>query len=147
MDSAFTAYCEGVGLALAAGLLAGAVSGAIGPGSRRTLAALGAIAGAVLFYLSLNSSDHAAWPGPILGTVIAVPGFLVACGVVIGASSRAGSSPPAVAAMVVVFALVVAGLSLVIAPISLFFLAVVVALLTTRRRRESRKHEGLRVLR
>ncbi len=147
MDSAFTSYCQGVGLALAAGLLAGALSGAIGVGSRQPMAALGAIVGAVLFFLSLHGSDHAAWPGPILGIAVSLPGFAVASGVVAGAARRAEGSDPTIAAMAGGSAVVIAALSLVIAAVSLLALVAVVALLLMRRRREARKHEGLRVLR
>jgi hypothetical protein len=147
MDSVFTAGCQGVGLALACGLLAGALSGALGASSRQALALLGALGGAVLFFLSLNGSDHTAWPGIPVGALVSLPAYAVASGVVAGASGRAEGGTSTIAGMVGVFALAVAGLALVIAPVSLVALAVVVALLVLRRRRESRKHEGLRVLR
>ena len=55
------AACQGLGLALATGALAGA------PGLRGSagtaLALVAAVAGAVLFGLSLDAEDHPMWPG------------------------------------------------------------------------------------
>ena len=149
MDSVFISACQGAGLALAAGLLAGALTGAAGlTGPARTGVAIAAIAtGAALFALSLDASHHAAWPGVVGGAIAVLPAFALASSVVTGAGRRSGASNPAVVGMVAVFAAVLAGLSLVVAPVSLLALAAIVALLASRRGREARKYEGLRVLR
>jgi hypothetical protein len=146
MDSLFVAACQGLGLALAAGILAGAPGRADAVGTALAVAA--AIAGAVLFGISLGDNGHAEWPGYILGVVAAVGAYVVARDVASGAASRASAgSPLAVSAFIAMFALILAGLSLLFGPLSLIGLAGILVLAAGRRRRASRKHEGLRVLR
>ena len=147
MHSAFFSYCEGIGWALAAGLSAGALAGGFSNSARRPLAALGAIIAAILFFVALDSNGHAGWPGPILGTVISIPAFFLANGIVAGAASRAEGSAGAIAGMVIAGSVVLGALFLIVAPVSLAFLVAVLALLAVRRQRQTRKHEGLRVLR
>jgi len=150
----FLATCQGIGLALAAGALAGALDGATGPGDRPgalgyLLLALGVVGGAVLFGASLAAEDHPAWPGLPVGALIALLALSVAQGVVRGAAARAqgGASAGALAAYAIVGAAVLAGLSVVTPPVALVALVAVVWLAIARRRREGRKYEGLRVLR
>jgi hypothetical protein len=153
MDLYFQA-CQGLGLAMAAGGLAGTLAGATGTADSRggiapALAVLGVAGGAVLFGWSLTQEDHPAWPGWIAGAAVALFAFLVVGGVVAGARARMseGRSPGALVGMVVLAALVLAGLSLVIPPISLPAAAGLIWLAASRRRRAQRKYEGLRVLR
>ena len=71
--SLFLAICQGVGLSIAVGTFAGA-SGrrdAIGV----ALAIVAAIAGAVLFAISMSNRDHPAIVGVPLGAILAVVSF------------------------------------------------------------------------
>ena len=150
------ATCQGIGLALAAGMLAGALSGAAegdsGDGMGPVSALLVTIAvpgGAILFGASLATEDHPAWPGWPVGGLLAYFGFAVIRGVVAGAARRAGegASAVAIAGMALVAALVVAGLALLWGPLSLLALAGLAYLWLGRRRRAGEKHAGLRSLR
>jgi hypothetical protein len=147
MHSAFFSYCEGIGWALAAGSSAGALAGGFAPSARTPLALLGAILGAALFFIALNSSDHTAWPGIPLGILVSLPAFALANGLVLGAASRAEGTAGSIAGIVIAAAVVLGFLFLLVAPISLPMLVAVLALLAVRRQRQARKHEGLRVLR
>jgi hypothetical protein len=145
VDSTFIAACQGVGLALAAGILAGAPGRSGSAGTALELA--GAVVGAVLFGISLSDNGHTAWPGYIAGAVLALFAFLVARDVAAGAAARAGSGAGAVSGFIALAAVVLAGLSLVIEPIAIVALVALLALAFARRRRAGRKYEGLRVLR
>jgi hypothetical protein len=146
MDSLFVAACQGLGLALAAGVLAGAPGRSDGLGN--ALGLLAAVAGGFLFGISLGDNGHAEWPGYLVGAACAIGAYLVARDVASGAASRASAgSPLAVSAFIAMFALILAGLSLLFGPLSLVGLAGLVVLGVGRRRRAARKHEGLRVLR
>ncbi len=89
--SLFLAICQGIGLAIAAGTFAGASGrrGAIGV----LLAIAAAIAGAILFAISLSNRDHPAWPGVPLGAIIAVFAYGVVSAVVAGAQARVARAP------------------------------------------------------
>lgn len=143
--------CQGLGLALATGMAAGAISGAFGhEGLHRHVLGVAAIAAAaVLFGASLASGDHPAWPGWIAGALAGLGAFGVTEDIVSSAGQRVegGSAPLALVGMVLAASLVLAGLSLVVSPISLVALAALLWLAFGRRRRSQRKHEGLRVLR
>jgi hypothetical protein len=147
----FLAACQGLGLALAAGIVTGAVAGAAPEGARGLIFVLlvaGALGAALAFGASLESEDHSAWPGWPVGAAVALPSFGVARSVVAGARSRAGSdSTVVIAGTVAIVGLVLAGLSLLIAPFSLVFLLGLVVLSLRRRRRAAEKYEGLRSLR
>jgi hypothetical protein len=142
---------QGVGLALAAGALAGALAGAarLGDGPAAVIALIGAIGGALLFGFSLSEADHPAWPGWPLGALLAGFAFWVLRGIIAGAAERAGNaeSSALIAAAVGVSALVLAGLSLVISPVAIVALIGLGWLALGRRRLDQRKYEGLRVLR
>jgi hypothetical protein len=149
----FLQGCQGLGLALAAGTLAGALAGAPGSDSRGgltpALALLAVAGGAVLFGWSLTQEDHPAWPGWLVGGVAALFAFFVIGGVAAGARARIADrgSPGSLVGMVALAALALAGLSLVISPISLPAALALIWLAAARRRRAQRKYEGLRVLR
>ncbi len=145
--SPFLSACQGIGLALAAGAIIGAVLRLAGPG-----AALAAVAGAVAFALSLSGNDHAAWPGIPAGAVVGALGFLVARGITAGATARAqaseqGGSAVAIAGTVALAAVAIAVLATLLPPISLALLVAFVWMAAGQRRRASRKYEGLRILR
>jgi hypothetical protein len=110
MDSLFIAACQGLGLALAAGLLFGAAGRTDQLGAVLALAA--AVAGAVLFAQSLDANGHSSWPGYPIGLVVALLSYVVGRDVTAGAAKRAKGSPLAVSGLVAVVALVLAGLSL-----------------------------------
>src|SRR5215218_4987067 len=85
--SLFLATCQGIGLAIAVGTLAGAsgrrgVTGAL-------IAVPAAIGAAILFGISLSNRDHPAWPGWPVGILIAVLAFGVVSAVVAGAQASA----------------------------------------------------------
>ena len=146
----FVEGCQGLGLAAAAGMLAGTVAALVArEGALTVLLALGAIGGAALLGWSLTEAGHPAWPGWPVGALVAGFGFAVARGVVAGALERAGrrGSPAAVGAPVALAALVLAGLSIILSPVALIALGAMLWLAAARRRRSDRKYEGLRVLR
>jgi hypothetical protein len=146
MESTFTSSCEGIGLALAVGLVIGALAGAA-MRQQPVLAIVAAVAGAVVFAAALNSNDHELWPGLVAGPLCAALAFILAASVVAGAARRRGAGAATLAGYVVVVGFIVAGLALVVEPVSLAVLVAVVALVLARRGREGRKYEGLRVLR
>ena len=140
----FLAACQGAGLAVAAGALAGA------PGRRGTLSNVLAIAavigGALLFGASLAAEDHPAWPGWPVGALIAAGSFLVVSDFAAGAAARAEGGG-FIAALIALGALATAGLSVILPPLGLVALAGIVYLGLARRSRAARKYEGLRTLR
>ena len=139
----FLAGCQGAGLAVAAGALAGA------PGRRGTagvvLLVLAVLVGAALYGIALENVDHPAWPGWPIGGLIAAGTFLVVRGVAEGAGRRGGDA--FTAGLIALTALAIAGLSLLLKPFGLVALLAVVYLGLARRRRAGRKYEGLRTLR
>jgi chromate transport protein ChrA len=148
----FVEGCQGLGLALAVGAIAGALVGVrAGEGPLTpVMAIVSAIAGAALFGWSLTQADHPAWPGWPVGAAFAVFAFVVVGGFVAGARRRSSddkATSTALALPVLLAAIVLAGLSLVFGPVALIALAALVYLAIARRRRAGRKYEGLRVLR
>jgi hypothetical protein len=147
------AICQGLGLAIAAGLIIGAVVPPIMPtwGVVAGAAPLGIIACGA----ALSGEDEALWPALPVGLLGAGLAATVSRDVAAGAARRqrgspgdaAAQAPIGVTALVVVSAAVVAALSLVAPPFSLVVLLALAWLSLARRRREERKHEGLRVLR
>lgn len=140
----FLAGCQGAGLAVGAGALAGAFGRRDAAGL--ALLAIAVVAGAALYGISLEDADHPAWPGWILGGLIAAGSFGVVSGFAAGASERAEGGG-LTGALIAIVALVVAGLSLVVEPVGLVALLAVVYLSFARRSRMARKYEGLRSLR
>ena len=142
------AGCQGLGLALAAGALLGA------PGLRDTpgtaLALIAAVAGAVLFGVSLTAEDHPAWPGFLIGAPAALLAYVTARDVAAAAQSRAGEGGAGgIALFVALYALALAGLSL-LGPVALISIVALIATLwlyATRRETAGEKYEGLRSLR
>jgi hypothetical protein len=140
----FVAACQGVGLAVACGMLAGA------PGRRDGLGylllALAVVGGAILFGASLATEDHPAWPGWPVGGLIAAGTFVVIADFAAGAAKRAEGGG-VIAGTIALTALATAGLSLLYGPIALIALLASVYLWFGRRRRAATKYEGLRTLR
>lgn len=143
----FFAICQGLGLAIAAGMLAGSL--AYQGGYRTGLLALSGLAGGVLFAASLASQTDSAWIGIAFGAPLAILSMTLTDSVVSGARQRAEADPTSVSLMV-------AGAALLLALISIPDYICVLALAASggllwlglsRRRRDGRKHEGLRVLR
>jgi hypothetical protein len=149
----FLAICEGLGLAIAAGLILGVVIPPVMPDWGVLVGALPL--GVIVAAAALNGSDEAVWPAIPIGLIGAGLAALVSRDVVAGASRReqdtlsgpAVQAPTGITVIVVVFAMLLAGLSLFIEPVSLVALAALSWLWLSRRRQEARKHEGLRVLR
>jgi hypothetical protein len=140
----FIAACQGVGLAVAAGMLAGA------PGKRDGigygLLAIAVVGGAIMFGASLATEDHPAWPGWPVGALIAAATFAVIADFAAGAAQRAEGGG-VIAAAIAIAALATAALSLLFGLIGLIALVAVVYLWLGRRRRAATKYEGLRTLR
>src|SRR3954453_7261275 len=143
--SLFYAICQGVGLAIAAGMFAGS------SGRRDAIGVLLAIAaaagGAILFAVSMSNRDHPAVIGIPLGIILAVIAYGIVSSVVAGAQARvrgASSIGMIVAATALVLALVTA---FVWEPFGLLLLLALLWLASARRRRAQRKYEGLRSLR
>jgi hypothetical protein len=148
------AICQGLGLAIAVGLIIGVVVPPIMP-------AWGAVAGAAPLGVlaagaALNGAGEAVWPALPVGVIGAGLAAVVARDVASGAVRRQqgglgaeprDQTPGAVTAIVVLAAAVVAGVSLVLRPFSLLVLVALLWLWISRRRQAERKHEGLRVLR
>ncbi len=154
----FLAICQGLGLALAAGLIIGVVVPPITPGWGPAVAAapLGFFACAA----ALTGADEPLWPAVPVGALGAAFAALVVHDVVAGASRRERSGeadrltepPPTMASVqlvtwVVLVAAVLALASIFAPPVSIVAAAALVWLWVNRRRQAERKHEGLRVLR
>jgi hypothetical protein len=140
----FLAGCQGVGLALAAGVFSGASGrhGAIGV----LLLVAAMIGGGALFGLSLEAEDHPLWPGAVAGAAVGAFAFVVTRAFTEAARSRAGAGGMT-EALVALAGLVLAGLSLLLPPVSLLALVALLWLWGSRQSREARKYEGLRTLR
>jgi hypothetical protein len=149
----FLAICQGLGLAIAAGLVLGVVFPPIMPtwGAVVGAAPIGVLAAGA----ALNGADEALWPALPIGLIGAGLAAIVTRDVATGAIRRQRDrltgaevqAPSGVTVIVVLAAIVVAGISLVLEPFSLFALATLLWLWASRRRHAERKHEGLRVLR
>jgi len=149
----FLAICQGLGLAIAAGLILGVVLPPIMPtwGVVVGAAPLGILAAGA----AMNGADEALWPALPVGLLGAGLAAVVSRDVAAGAARRArdqgGGAEPAgataVSAIVVLAAVIVAGVCLVLEPFSLLVLVALLFLWGSRRRQAERKHEGLRVLR
>jgi hypothetical protein len=149
----FLAICQGLGLAIAVGLILGVVMPSVMPpwGAIAGAAPLGVIAAGA----ALNGADEAFWPALPVGVIGAGLAAVVTRDVAAGAIRRESGeltgaqvqAPSGITVIVVVAAVVVAGLSLVVEPLSLLVLAALAWLWFARRQRAQRKHEGLRVLR
>ena len=140
----FLAACQGAGLALAAGSLAGAPGRSESIGTLLLVAAI--VAGAILFGVSLGSEDHPAWPGWPLGAALAAFAFVVVRDLAAAAAKRAEGGG-FIAAVIALAALALAGLSILLQPVGLVALAALLWLYAGQRRRTAQKYEGLRTLR
>jgi hypothetical protein len=149
----FLAICQGLGLAIAAGLILGVVFPPIMPtwGVVAGAAPIGVLAAGA----ALNGAGEPVWPAIPVGVIGAGLAAVVARDVASGAIRRQGDrltgadaqAPSGITVIVVVAAVVVAGISLVLEPFSLVVLLALTWLWVSRRRQAERKHEGLRVLR
>jgi hypothetical protein len=147
------AICQGLGLAIAAGLILGVVFPPIMPtwGAIVGAAPLGVIAAGA----SLHGADEAVWPALPVGIIGAGLAAAVSRDVAAGAIRRQRDqltgaevqAPSGVTVIFVLAAVIVAAVSLVAEPASLVFLLALVWLWISRRRQAERKHEGLRILR
>ena len=148
----FLDICQGIGLALAVGALAGAPGQGGWVGNVLFLAAIAG--GAALFAVSLSADDYSAWPGLPAGAAVAPVGYSVSRDVAVGARARATGaagdaegSGTAISLTIALAALALAALSTLLPPVSLVALAGFAWLALGQRRRSRRKYEGLRVLR
>ena len=149
----FLAICQGLGLAIAVGLILGVVVPPIMPtwGVVAGAAPLGVLAAGA----ALNGADEAVWPALPVGLLGAGLAAIVTRDVAAGAIRRQRDqvtgtevqAPSGVTVIVVLAAVIVAGVSLVVEPFSLVALVALGLLWVSRRRQAERKHEGLRVLR
>ena len=149
----FLAICQGLGLAIAVGLILGVVLPPIMPtwGVVVGAAPLGVLAAGA----AMNGADEALWPALPIGVLGAGLAAIVSRDVAAGAIRRQrdqvtgaeAQAPSGVTAIVVLAAVIVAGVSLVFEPFSLVVLVALGLLWASRRRQAERKHEGLRVLR
>jgi hypothetical protein len=146
------ASCQGLGLAIAAGLILGVVFPPIMPtwGAIVGVAPIGVLAAGA----AMHGADEAVWPALPVGVVGAGVSAAVSRDVAAGAVRRERDqlaaevqAPSGITVIMVLVAVVVAAVSLVAPPFSLVALLALAWLWLSRRRREARKHEGLRVLR
>lgn len=140
----FLAGCQGAGLAVAAGALGGAFGRRDAIGTALLLAAV--IGGELLYAGSLTAEDHPAWPGWIVGAVIAAGSYLVVRDIAEGAAARGGGAG-FTGALIGAAALATAGITLLVRPFGLVALIAVLYVGIARRQRAARKYEGLRSLR
>jgi uncharacterized membrane protein len=121
------------------------------PAERRLELALGVLGlafGALLFAGSLADTGHKSWPGLIAGVLCALLGFAAVAGLLSRTRRRLDASAAAFLGVYAeIIALALAGLAILLPPISFLALAAFVLLLITGRRGETRKYEGLRILR
>jgi hypothetical protein len=149
----FLAICQGLGLAIAAGLILGVVFPPVMPtwGAIVGVAPIGVLAAGA----ALNGADEAVWPALPVGVLGSGVAAAVTRDVAAGAIRRQrdqvtgaeAQAPSGITVIVVLAAVVVAALSLIVEPVSLVVLAALAWLWFARRQRAQRKHEGLRVLR
>jgi hypothetical protein len=149
----FLAICQGLGLAIAAGLILGVVFPPIMPtwGVVVGAAPIGVLAAGA----ALNGAGESVWPALPVGVLGAGLAALVSRDVASGAIRRQRNqvtgaevqAPSGVTAIVVLTAVIVAAVSLFLEPFSLVVLVALSWLWVSRRRQAGRKHEGLRVLR
>jgi hypothetical protein len=147
------ASCQGLGLAIAAGLVLGVVFPPIMPtwGAIVGVAPIGVLAAGA----AMHGADEAVWPALPVGVIGAGISAVVSRDVAAGAARRERDqltgaevqAPSGVTAIMVLVAVVIAAVSLVVQPFALVALFALAWLWLSRRRREARKHEGLRVLR
>jgi hypothetical protein len=146
------AICQGLGLAIAVGLILGVVLPPIMPswGAVAGAAPLGVLAAGA----ALKGADEALWPAVPVGIIGAGLAAVVARDVASGAARRQqdrltadAQASAGVTVIVVTAAVIVAAVSLVFKPFSLVVLVALLGLWGSRRRQAERKHEGLRVLR
>ena len=149
----FLAVCQGLGLALAAGLVIGVVLPPIMPtwgviAGAAPLGVLASVVGARTARTRTYGPRSHRDPGGRAGGD-SQPRGRHGSGPATGRRGRGGArtSPPGVVALVVLAAALLAVLSLVAPPVSLVAAAALAWLWLIRRRRAERKHEGLRVLR
>ena len=121
------------------------------PGDRRIergLGLAGLVFGALLFGGSLADTGHKSWPGLIAGVLCALLGFAAVAGLLQRTRRRLDDSAAVLLFVYAdIIALVLAGLAILIPPISFLALAAFVLLLMTGRKGDTRKYEGLRILR
>jgi hypothetical protein len=149
----FLAICQGLGLAIAAGLILGVVFPPIMPtwGVVAGAAPIGVLAAGA----ALNGADESVWPAIPVGVLGAGLAAVVSRDVAAGAIRRQRDQltgaevqgPSGVTVLVVLAAVIVAAVSLFLEPFSLVALVALTWLWVSRRRQAERKHEGLRVLR
>jgi hypothetical protein len=147
------ATCQGLGLAIAVGLILGVVLPPIMPSWGAVVGA--APLGVLACGAALNGADEALWPALPVGIIGAGLAAVVARDVAFGAARRQQSrmtgadvqASSGVTAIVVLAAVIVAAVSLVFKPFSLLVLVALLWLWISRRRHAESKHEGLRVLR
>ena len=147
------ATCQGLGLAIAVGLILGVVLPPIMPSWGAVVGA--APLGVLACGAALNGAGEPLWPALPVGVIGAGLAAVVARDVASGAARRqqdqiTGADLQAsggVTAIVVLAAVIVAAVSLVLKPFSLLVLVALLWVWISRRRRAERKHEGLRVLR
>jgi uncharacterized membrane protein len=114
----------------------------------RGLGLAGLVFGALLFAGSLADTGHKSWPGLIAGVLCALLGFAAVAGLLQRTRRRLDESAAVLLFVYAdIIALVLAGLAILIPPISFLALAAFVLLLMTGRKGDTRKYEGLRILR
>jgi|SRR5436190_24082503 len=149
----FLAVCQGLGLAIAAGLILGVVFPPIMPSWGVVVGA--APIGVLAAGAALNGAGESVWPALPVGVIGAGLAAMVSRDVAAGAMRRQRDQltraevqgPSGVTVIVVLAAVVVAAVSLFLQPFSLVALLALCSLWASRRRQAERKHEGLRVLR
>lgn len=141
----FGSLCEGLGIGLAVGLVAGAT--ALEGSARGGMTLLAAILGLGLGALSVSIGDGSVGLGLLGGLVGGVCACVVASDVAAGARRRGGGGAGAIGLMLAVLAMFVAAIALLLPVLSLVPFAAIIWLGIARRRRAQRKYEGLRVLR
>jgi len=148
----FLTLCQALGVALAAGLVIGAVLPPVMPdwGVVAGAAPLGILVGVVI----LGGEDDPVWPAFFTGLLGAGLAALVARDVASGAARRArggteatGSPTAAITAFILLIAILGGALSMLAPPFAIVAFVGLAWIWLMRRRGGEQKHEGLRVLR
>lgn len=139
------AFCEGLGVGLAVGLVCGAT--ALEGSARGGMTLLAAILGLALGALAVSIGDGSAIVGLFGGLIGAVIACVTASDVAAGARRRGGGGAGAIGLMLAFFALIVLAIAVLVPILSLVPAIGILWLGITRRRKAQRKYEGLRVLR
>ena len=147
----FLVISQGVGLALACGIVVAALSVLLlGRGPSLLFALVAVLMGALVFAWSLADEDYASIPGLFAGAACALVGWAAATAFLGGVRQRLEARQVSTAGLTFfagAAAIVLAAIAFLLSPLSWLAFVFCVWVLTERRKRAGEKYEGLRILR